>query len=152
MGNVLNDDFRDFLLALNQAEVKYILVGGYAIIYHGYNRTTGDLDIWVEANAENYKKLLTAFRIFGMSIFDMTETRFCDPENQDVFTFGRPPVCIELLTRVSGLHFGECYSHTIKTVWDDVPLQIIDLRNLLINKKATGRPKDLDDLEQLQDE
>lgn len=151
MGNVLNDDFKDFLLALNRAEVKYILVGGYAIIYHGYNRTTGDLDIWVEASAENYKKLLHAFRIFGMSPFDMTEARFCDPENQDVFTFGRPPVCIELLTRVSGLHFTECYSHAVKTVWDDVSIQVIDLRSLLINKKATGRYKDLDDLEQLQD-
>jgi hypothetical protein len=105
MGNILNDDFKDFLIALNKADVKYMLVGDYAVIFHGYNRTTGDLDIWVEATPENYSKLLRAFRVFGMSPFDMTEERFCDPSNQDVFTFGSPPVCIEILTQVSGLNF-----------------------------------------------
>jgi hypothetical protein len=151
MGNILNDDFKDFLIALNKADVKYMLVGGYAVIFHGYNRTTGDLDIWVEAMPENYSKLLHAFRVFGMSPFEMTEERFCNPSNQDVFTFGSPPVCIEILTQVSGLNFETCYPQALKSVWDSVPLSVIDIRSLKINKRASGRFKDLDDLEQIGD-
>ena len=73
MVNNLNQDFVEFIDALNKASVRYILVGGYAVIYHGYNRTTGDLDIWVEATKENYQFLKKAFSIFGMSLFNLTD-------------------------------------------------------------------------------
>mgnify|MGYP007026490849 CR=1 FL=1 len=97
MFNVFNKDFKDFIDALNQNEVRYILVGGYAVILHGYSRTTGDMDIWVEPNSANYQKLLKAFQLFGMSVFDMTEDRFLQTEDNDVFTFGRPPVSIDII-------------------------------------------------------
>ena len=102
MANVFNQDFIEFIISLNKNKVEYILVGGYAVIYHGYNRTTGDMDIWVHATSDNYNRLLAAFNDFGMSVFDMSETKFLDTENFDVFSFGRAPVCIELLTKVKG--------------------------------------------------
>lgn len=73
MGNIFNTDFRDFITALNKNAVKYILVGGYSVILHGYPRTTGDMDIWVERSDENYTKILMAFEDFGMPVFDMTK-------------------------------------------------------------------------------
>ena len=109
MGNILNQDFTDFIVSLKQAEVKYILVGGYAVIFHGYNRTTGDLDIWVEATPANYIRIKKAFAIVGLSLFNMTKEKFCNPQQMDVFTFGRPPVCIEILSKVSGLEFQFAY-------------------------------------------
>lgn len=71
MGNIFNRDFQDFIQALNQASVRYVLVGGYAVILHGYNRTTGDLDIWVDRTESNFQKLSIAFASFGMPLFDI---------------------------------------------------------------------------------
>lgn len=85
MANTLNADFADFILALNQEKVEYLLVGGYAVIFHGYNRTTGDLDIWINPTPDNYNKLVKAFSVFGMSLFDMTEEKFLATDRYDVF-------------------------------------------------------------------
>jgi hypothetical protein len=76
MGNIFYQDFRDFLQALNNNQVDYILIGGYSVVFHGYSRTTGDMDIWVKRNKNNYDKLVKAFTEFGMSVFDMTEQNF----------------------------------------------------------------------------
>ena len=149
MANVFNQDFIDFIESLNKYKVEYILVGGYAIIYHGYNRTTGDLDIWINPTPENYLRLKGAFSDFGMSLFDMTETKFLDTQNYDVYSFGRPPVCIEILTKVTGLNFLETYSNSKLVNFGGTEVQMIDIRDLKITKQATGRHKDLDDLEHL---
>jgi predicted nucleotidyltransferase len=149
MANVFNQDFIEFIITLNKNKVEYILVGGYAVIYHGYNRTTGDMDIWVHATSDNYKRLLAAFNDFGMSTFDMSETKFLDTENFDVFSFGRPPVCIELLTKVKGLTFSEAYKNSNFVEFGGTYVQMIDIRDLIAAKKAAGRNKDLDDLEHL---
>ena len=95
MGNIFNPDFRDFIHALNNNNVQYILVGGYAVILHGYSRTTGDMDIWVKQDDENYAKLVKAFHEFKMPLFDMTKENFLNNTNIDVFTFGQAPVCID---------------------------------------------------------
>jgi hypothetical protein len=95
MGNIFNDDYSDFLSALNEQEVKYLLVGGFSVILHGYSRTTGDMDIWVERTLENYLKIKKAFHQFGMPVFDMTEDNFLNHPEWDVFTFGVPPVAID---------------------------------------------------------
>ena len=79
----------------------------------------------------------------------MTEEKFCNPDQMDVFTFGRPPVCIEILTRISGLEFQFAFNNSAMTVWEGIAIRIIDIRDLKINKKASGRFKDLDDLENL---
>jgi hypothetical protein len=110
MPNIFNQDFREFIAALNNNEVRYLLVGGYAVILHGHSRTTGDMDIWVESTKENYSKLVKAFGEFGMAIFDMTEEKFLNTEKYDVFRFGRNPVAIDIMTKMSNFSFED--SHT----------------------------------------
>jgi predicted nucleotidyltransferase len=149
MSNNLNEDFVDFLTSLNDNDVEYILVGGYAVIFHGYNRTTGDLDVWINPTVENYQKLMKAFLKFGLSPFDMTEAKFLDITKNDVFTFGRTPVCIDILTKVSGLNFSETFSNAAHRNFSGIQVRIIDIRDLIKAKKAANRPKDQDDLEHL---
>ncbi len=151
MGNIFNQDFQEFLLALNDAEVKYVLVGGYSVIYYGFPRTTGDLDIFVEVSKTNYQNLKKAFSLFGLSLFDMTEDNFLNNNNMNVFSFGRSPVSIEILKEISGLTFEEVYSQSLQTEIEEIPLKVINLKHLKENKKQSGRNKDLNDLENLPD-
>lgn len=149
MGNVFNEDFQDFLKSLNNTEVKYVLVGGYSVIFHGFPRTTGDLDIFVEVSEENYLKLQKAFSEFGLALFDMTENNFLANKEMNVFSFGRAPVSIEILKEISGLSFEEVYKNAITTEIERIPLKVINLKDLIKNKKASGRAKDLNDIENL---
>lgn len=149
MGNIFNDDFRDFIQALNNHEVEYILVGGYAVILHGYRRITGDMDIWVNRTTENYIKIVQAFAEFGLSIFDMTEENFMDLEYADVFSFGRSPFAIDMLTKLKGVEFDEAFSQAQVFNEEGLMIKFIHLNNLIQAKKAAGRHKDLDDLEKL---
>jgi hypothetical protein len=151
MGNIFNQDFQEFLLALNDAEVKYVLVGGYSVIYYGFPRTTGDLDIFVEVSKTNYQSIKKAFNSFGLSLFDMTEENFLNNNNMNVFSFGRSPVSIEILKEISGLTFEEVYSQSLQTEIEEIPLKVINLKHLKENKKQSGRNKDLNDLENLPD-
>jgi hypothetical protein len=116
VGNIFNPDFQEFLLALNKNEVNYVLVGGYSVIYHGFPRTTGDLDIFVEVSTINYAKLVQAFEQFQMPLFDMSEDSFLHQSQINVYTFGRPPVCIEILKEISGFTFDEIYNNALNTV------------------------------------
>ena len=100
MGNIFNEDFRVFIKCFNNNRVKYILIGGYSVILHGYSRTTGDMDIWVERTPENYLKIKRAFLHFGMPLFDMTEKVFLKNEALDVFTFWQ--------TSVFNRYYGSC--------------------------------------------
>ena len=95
MADIFQEDFRDFIKALNDQEVKYIMVGGMAVILHGHARVTGDMDIWVECTKENYQRLVKTFRQFGMPLFDMTLQKFLGVKENDVFSFGRNPVGID---------------------------------------------------------
>ena len=149
MANIFNEDFRDFLSALNTQQVKYILVGGFSVILHGYSRTTGDMDIWVERSRENYISLKKAFFQFGMSVFDMTEENFLFHPNWDVFTFGNPPVAIDIMVQLKGLDFEDCYKNSIVFEDDGVKLRTIHKNDLIEAKKSSGRAKDLNDLENL---
>lgn len=150
MSNIFNPDFQDFVAALNECNVKYVLVGGYAVILHGYSRTTGDLDIWVQPSKENYHRLERAFQRFGMPLFDMTEDKFLAQDFYDVFTFGRPPVSIDIVTQIKGLQFEEAFE---AAQWFDIEENLkirgLSLKDLLQSKRASGRNKDLDDIEQL---
>lgn len=85
MGNIFQDDFRDFLIALNNQKVDYILVGGFSVILYGYSGTTGDMDIWVRKTKENYRKLVKAFDEFGMPVFEKTEETFINHPEWDIF-------------------------------------------------------------------
>jgi hypothetical protein len=84
MGNIFNEDFRDFIKCFNKSSVRYILVGGYSVVLHGYSRSTGDMDIWVDRTADNYRRISRAFLEFGMPMFDMTEKNFLTDFKNDL--------------------------------------------------------------------
>lgn len=149
MGNLFNADFREFLLALNKCEVRYILVGGYSVILHGYPRTTGDMDIWVDRTEENYTRIKQAFAFFGMPVFDMTRENFLEHPVWDVFTFGVPPVAIDIMVSIEGLSFNEVYDRAVIFSDEDVRVRTIHKNDLIIAKMKAGRAKDKDDLENL---
>ncbi len=143
-------DFLEFIQALNQHEVDYLLVGGYAVILHGYARTTGDMDIWVKPSKENYQKLIKAFQDFRMPVFEMTEENFLDTSKFDVFTFGASPVSIDIMTKVKGLSFDEAFPKATSIQLDEgLSVKVIGLEDLLKAKKASGRAKDFNDIRHL---
>jgi predicted nucleotidyltransferase len=150
MNNIFNDDFQDFLKAFNNHSVKYLLVGGYSVILHGYPRTTGDMDLWVEKSVENYNNIVNAFEEFGMPTFDMSKNNFLSNSNLDVFTFGRSPVAIDILTNVKGLNFEEAFANKlINEIDNNLFVNLIHYNDLIIAKKAAGRARDLNDIENL---
>lgn len=150
MGHLFNPDFRDFLKALNKHNVDYLLVGGYAVILHGYERVTADLDIWVKPDENNYSKLKDAFHSFGMPLFDMTLGNFLNTEKWDVFRFGRKPVAIDIMTKVKGLKFDQAFKAASFVNVDDIQVRLIHYAHLLTAKKQVGRAKDINDLENLE--
>ena len=150
MANIFQEDFRDFLNALNETEVRYLLVGGYSVVLHGYSRTTGDMDLWVERTVENYNKLKIAFLKFGMPVFDMTEENFLSHPVWDVFTFGTPPVAIDIMVKLEGLNFEEAFQKAIIFEDDDLKIRTINRIDLITTKKIAGRAKDINDLENLE--
>jgi hypothetical protein len=150
MANIFHEDFRDFINALNKAEVRYILVVGYSVVLHGYSRTTGDMDFWVERTSENYKRIIKAFQIFGMPLFDMTESNFLSHPIWDVFTFGTPPVAIDIMVKIEGLNFKDVFQKAVYFEDDDLRIRTINRNDLIAAKKIAGRAKDINDLENLQ--
>lgn len=149
MNNIFNEDFQDFIRSFNENDVKYILVGGYSVIIYGYSRTTGDMDLWVEKSEENYIKIKNAFLDFGMSMFDMSKDNF-QSNTLDVFSFGKSPVRIDILTALKGLNFVESFKIAEFHQIDEIPVRVIHYNHLIESKKAAGRNKDLDDVEQLE--
>jgi predicted nucleotidyltransferase len=146
MGNIFHSDFREFIHSLNNNNVRYLLVGGYAVMFHGHARNTGDMDIWVDCTSENYALLEKAFREFGMPVFDMTEDRFLQKDKFDVFRFGRKPVAIDIMTKMANLDFMACYKKAERFEDDGLVLNVVHINNLITAKKAAGRGKDLEDL------
>ncbi|VGO14521.1 hypothetical protein PDESU_03083 [Pontiella desulfatans] len=144
---VLPDDFKEFLKLLNAHEVEYLLIGGYAVGYHGYPRTTADMDVWVALNPDNARKLVGVFHEFGMVSDDISENLFLEPGN--IVRMGLAPVRIEVLNEIDGVEFDECRRRSLSTQIDDVDVPLISLADLRLNKKASGRYKDLDDLDNL---
>ncbi|MBK7883894.1 MAG: hypothetical protein IPJ81_08860 [Chitinophagaceae bacterium] len=147
--NIFNEDFRDCIKALNENNVEYLLVGGYAVILHGYRRTTGDLDIWVNTTPKNLIQLRKAFLQFGLPATELTEYNFLQNEAIDVFSFGRPPVGIDIMKKVKGCDFATAYNLSKEYIENGLPIRFIHLNTLLEAKKASGRFKDLDDIEKL---
>lgn len=148
MGTIeLHPDFRDFLRLLNSNAVRYLLIGGYAVGYHGYPRATADMDIWIAVDEENAAKAARAIREFGIPSHQATKETFL--ERDRVIRMGFPPVRIEVFTSVSGVDFDECFQERETLEVDGTPINVLSLRMLKANKKAAGRPKDLEDLRHL---
>jgi hypothetical protein len=151
MPNLFQSDFRDFIQALNNNQVRYLLVGGYAVVFHGHARTTGDMDIWVDCTKENYVHLVKAFREFGMPVFDMTEEKFLSPKNYDVFRFGRKPVAIDIMIKMANFSFEECFNLVTYFEDDNLKVPVVHINTLIAAKKFAGRQKDLNDIQWLPD-
>ncbi|MEW6249551.1 MAG: hypothetical protein AB1716_02810 [Planctomycetota bacterium] len=132
---------------LNSAGVEYLLLGGYAVAYYGVPRATGDMDLWFNPTGENAARLLRALREFGFSALTLTPEQLQQPGR--VFRMGRPPLRIELLSSVSGLEFAEAYARRQVVRIGDVGVSLIGLDDLKANKRAAGRRRDLDDLDQM---
>jgi hypothetical protein len=143
----LHPDFKDFLKLLNSYNVRYLLVGGYAVGYHGYPRATGDMVIWIEMSETNSKKVASAFRDFGMPEEAISENLFL--ETNKVIRMGVPPVRLEVITSASGVDFDECYSKRETVEINGIMINFISLEDLKKNKSAAGRHKDLEDIEHL---
>jgi predicted nucleotidyltransferase len=143
----LHPDFKDFLRLLNSHGAKYLLVGGYAVGYYGYPRATGDMDIWVAVNEENAKKAVTVLREFGMPEKEVVPALFL--EKDKIVRMGFPPVRIEVITGASGVEFDDCFNRRETIEIDEIRVNFISLEDLKKNKKASGRHKDLEDLEHL---
>jgi predicted nucleotidyltransferase len=143
----LPPDFKEFLQLLDSHQVKYLLIGGHAVGYHGYPRATADMDVWIAIHPQNAEKLVAVLKEFGFDVPELSTDLFLK-ENQ-IIRMGVPPMKIEILTTISGVSFAECYAERTIDVIDGVEVNIISLEHLKVNKKASGRYKDLNDLEHL---
>ena len=144
---ILNQDFKEFIELLNANDVRYLVVGGYAVAIHGHPRYTKDLDIWIEAEASNAARVVTALKQFGFDALGLIAEDFLQP--QQVVQLGYPPHRIDLLTSVAGTEFPECYENRSSVEIGGVTIAFIGLSDLKRNKAASGRPQDLADLGKL---
>jgi predicted nucleotidyltransferase len=140
-------DFKEFLRLLRSHGVEYLLIGGYAVIYHGFPRATGDMDIWIAMDPENARRMVDTVREFGFDTPDLSPALFL--QDDSMVRMGNVPLRIEILTRISGVGFDECYHNRVVDEMDGVEVSVISLRDLLANKRASGRHKDLMDIEEL---
>ncbi|MGB4870170.1 MAG: hypothetical protein WBP47_08970 [Candidatus Promineifilaceae bacterium] len=145
---ILNQDFKEFVQSLNNNRVRYLIIGGYAVAFHGHPRYTKDLDIWIESNQNNAQRLLDALAEFGFGALDLDIADFLEPGQ--IIQLGYPPNRIDLLTSLKGVDFAACYPARVTLTLDDVELNFIDLENLKRNKRAAGRLQDLADIENLE--
>ncbi len=143
----LPQDFKDFLNLLNENDVRYLLIGGYAVGYHGYPRATADMDIWVAVDPETAERMVKVMMGFGFEEGAVTRDVFLNKKG--LIRMGVPPLRLEILMRISGVDFDACYERRVKDAVDGVNVKLINLRDLRRNKKASGRLKDLSDLEHL---
>lgn len=144
--NIFNVDFLEFLELLKKHKVDFLLVGGYAVVLHGFIRSTGDMDLWIERTENNYNKLKKVYLDFCAPIFP--EEEFSNHEF-NVWGIGVEPSKIEILTKVDGLAFNESYKKRKYFKIDKLRIPYIDFDDLIKNKLASGRYKDLADIEQL---
>ena len=142
-------DFHDMLNALVNAEVRFLVVGAHALAVHGVPRATGDLDVWVRPDAENASRVIQALTRFGAPINDLgiRIDDFCKPEL--VAQLGLPPYRIDFLTSISGVDFEDAWNERVEAEIESVRVPVLGLKSFVQNKRASGRTKDVADLESL---
>ena len=143
-------DFREFLQLLNSKKIEYLVIGGYAVGYHGYPRATGDMDIWIAINEKNALKIIEVLKEFGFDLPELEKELFLK-ENK-VIRMGIPPMRLEILTSIDGVCFETCFKNRIIADFGSFKVNFISKDDLLTNKQASGRPKDLLDYDVLQNE
>jgi len=145
---MLNQDFKEFIASLNDNNVRYLVVGGYAVAFHGHPRYTKDIDIWLGMTPENAGRVVDALAQFGFSALGLQEEDFLVPDQ--IIQLGYPPARIDLLTSIPAVDFEKCYESRVAVGIDGVGVNFIDLANLKRSKRASGRLQDLADLENLE--
>lgn len=143
----MNPDFVDLLRAFAAADVRFLIVGAYALAHHGRPRATGDLDVWVDPTPANARSVMQALRTFGAPLADVVEDDFARPGV--VFQIGVPPGRIDVLTDLTGLTFAEAWPGRERGHFGEVVVDYIGRDAFILNKRATGRAKDLGDIEGL---
>lgn len=144
----LNKDYKEFLELLNEEQVEYLVVGGYALGLHGFPRYTGDIDVWVRVSEANAEKIVTAIKKFGFSSLELKKENFL--EKDIIIQLGYPPVRIDIITSIDGVEFDEAYINKQIVDTDGFNISFIGIRELKKNKKCSGRPQDIADLEKLE--
>ena len=144
----VNPDFRDLFAALNTAGARYLLVGGYAVAFHAEPRFTKDLDVWIEPSAENAGRAYEALRVFGAPVGEFSRGELAAPDL--ILQIGVPPNRIDIVTSIDGVAFDAAWTGRAETVYGDERLPVIGKAELIVNKRASGRPQDLLDLERLE--
>lgn len=146
---MLNEDYRDMLQCLNAEGVRFMLVGGYALAAHGYPRSTLDIDLWVMASADNAAAIMKALKQFGAPLSDVSAADF--ETEGTVLQIGVAPRRIDILTEIDGVCFDEAWPRSVPVDLDGLPIRVISLEDLLANKRASGRPKDVADAATLEE-
>ena len=145
---MLNSDYKDILLILSERKVKFLLVGAYAMAVHGYPRSTMDIDLWVMPNSENSVLVLQALETFGAPTGNLSPEDF---QKEDlIFQIGVAPRRIDIITSIDGLEFEEAFTRSQLIDIEGIPVYVLSVHDLIINKRAAGRLKDLADVEALQ--
>lgn len=145
----LTDDFVEFIECCVAREVRFLIVGGYALAAHGYPRATKDLDVWLMSDPDNAERVVAALHDFGMGTLGLTAQDFLEPDI--VVQLGYPPVRIDLLTSISGVTFEECWNNRLLVDVGGLPVGFISAEDLIRNKRAAGRPQDLVDADTLEE-
>ncbi len=145
----LPKDFREFIALLNSENVRYVIVGGYAVAFHGYPRFTGDIDFFVEATAENAVRLMRVLARFGFGELGLTERDFTMPDQ--VVQLGMAPNRIDLVTGISGVSFAEAWDNKVESTLEGLPVNFVSKAVLIRNKTAAGRAKDRADIQETTD-
>jgi predicted nucleotidyltransferase len=141
---MFSKDFHQFVESLTEAKAEYLIVGGYAVGFYGHPRYTGDMDIWINQTSENAKKVIKAIEIFGFSSLGITESDLLTPHN--IIQMGNPPLRIDILTEIDGVAFDDCFARRRFLKVADLEFNFISYTDLVANKTASGRAKDLDDI------
>ena len=140
-------DFKELFELFNDHNVEYLVVGGYAVAFHGAPRYTGDIDLYVRPTEENARKITASLNEFGFGDVGLNESDFCVADQ--VIQLGYAPIRIDLITSIDGVSWDQANATAVGGSYDDIPIQFIGIDELIANKRATGRQKDLADLEAL---
>jgi hypothetical protein len=141
----MNPDFIDLLKAFVAADVRFLIVGAYALALYGRPRATGDLDVWVDATTDNAARVMRALAAFGAPLATVREADFARPGV--TYQIGVPPGRIDILTELTALTFADAWPDRLRRPFGDVEVDFIGRASFIRNKRATGRPKDLGDIE-----
>jgi hypothetical protein len=140
----MNSDFKDLLSILNARKVRYLIVGGHAVMKYTEPRYTKDLDIWIDISPRNARAVFDALREFGAPLTNLSASDFAHAGS--VYQMGRPPARVDILTSIEGVRFADAWRRRVASDFDGIPVHVISPQDLVVNKRVLGRPQDLLDL------